>query len=426
MKKCKRLVVTTLLALFGTCASFAADDFWTLNASGGRKISDGEWEFHVSVKEDAKEVEVTGVVDKNAAAHLDFSKPIKTADGTEYALVGVRGNGTWFMGSTVETILFPETLRRVDKVFISLPNLTTITPFLPASLDTFEYKSFWNSTALTGDLVVGRDGRPITFLDAGSLFQSTKITSAELGAGVTNIPTSCFSGCTALTNVVFHGAVEEITAGTFTGCSALTNAVLPRMIKKIGDGAFKNCKALKGDFIFEEDVTSVGSGAFENCWSLKSVTFKKSVGTIGSLGGRSWTFSNCSSLTNVTFCGSVESIGGVDFYSCSNMKTFYLANMPKVSGDKTFSSMGKDYELRLFVSKYDEDWKAFMGDASKMTPWDALSANDQKKYTDAYPGEPMPKGLCIAGTNFGYICKAWMFTWVPPGAKQPGFNVILR
>ncbi len=422
MKKCSIKYLFSAMAFLSLvpCA-FAADDYWTLN---GSKITDGDWEFKVTVNKDAKEIEVNGVTDKNAAAHLDFSKPVKTADGTEYALVGVRGNGNWFMGSTVETIRFPETLRRVDKVFISLPNLTTITPFLPASLDTFEYKSFWNSAALTGDLVVGRDGRPITFLDAGSLFQGTKITSAELGAGVTNIPGSCFSGCTALTNVVVRGKIDALEGGVFSGCSSLTNVTMDTSkIANIGSSAFSGCEVLKRDFVFDSDIESIGDGAFKNCKKVTSLVFNGDVGSVGYEAGISTT-----ALTNLVFGGAVGTIANRAFITSSSLKTLYFNGKPESVGTDAFRDIPAN--ARVYVSKYDADWKAFLADTTKVTPWYELTDAQKKAYTDLYPGEATPKGLFVveAKSSFGFGNKGnlWVLTWIPPGSMRPGFSIVIR
>ncbi len=425
MKKCSIKYLFSAMAFLSLvpCA-FAADDYWTLNASGARKITDGEWVFSVTVNENAKEIEVTGVTDKNASAHLDLSKPVKTADGTEYALVGVRGNSNWFMGSTVETIEFPETLRRVDKVFVKLPNLTTITPFLPASLDTFNEKSFWSSTALTGDLVIGRDGRPITFINAGSLFQNTKITSAELGVGATNIPARCFSTCTALTNVVVRGKIAALEGSVFSDCTSLTNVTMDTSkISNIGSSAFNDCKVLKGDFVFDSDIESIGDGAFKNCKKVTSLVFNGDVGSVGYEAGI-WT----TALTNIVFGGTVGDIADRAFITSSNLKTLYFNGKPVSVGSTSFRDISAN--ARLYVSKYNMDWKAFLADTTKVTPWHELTDAQKKVYTDLYPGEATPKGLFVveakSSLGFGNKGNLWVLTWIPPGSMRPGFSIIIR
>ena len=203
-----------------------AADHWTYDPVA-KTISDDVWVFNVTEKNG--ELTITG---RNAATDirsdmtLDLTKPI---DGG-LSIVAINSPICPTYTSYLTVLKLPETLRSIanNGVFCACEGLTTVTPFLPASLTSIGQQAFWLCKNLEGDLVVGvKGGDPITF--GGMLiFSGTKISSATIDADVKGgtLPQSIFSSCTSLTNVVLRGNVTTISSSAFAGCTKLTDLYL--------------------------------------------------------------------------------------------------------------------------------------------------------------------------------------------------------
>ena len=120
------------------------------------------------------------------------------------------------------------------------------------------------------------------------------VTSLEIGEGVTEIGTSCFTDFTQLTQISLSESVAAIGNNAFQGCLQLANVSLAN------------------------GLTSIGDFAFSDCWSLTSITLPDSVTSIGSYG-----FYACTSLASVTIPIRVTSIGNYAFDSCSDDLVLY-------------------------------------------------------------------------------------------------------
>ncbi len=418
----KLLISCALVLGVSVGISFAADDYWTLNASGGWKITDGEWVFNVSVDEEKKELTLTGVsAGKDTQTILDLAKPVRTDDGTEYAIIGMTGNTMLAWNNVLEALKLPDGFRKFGKIFCNSTALTNVMVFLPATVNEIGEKTFMGCTSLVGDLVLNADGRPFIFSSAGHAFQDTKITGADLGSGVTNIPSGTFSGCAAMTNVVLRGKVEIIGNSAFSGCSVLTNINMSKTVKRIESRAFYKC-GLNGDFVFDNNIESVGEKAFESCYKVTSLVFNGDVGNIGYEA-----VIHNTAVTNLVFGGSVGSIADRSFITCKT-KTLYFNGMPSSIGTNAFRDTIAN--ARMYVSRYNAEWKAFLRDPSMVTPWRELTDAQRKAYTDLYPGEETPKGLFVvsAKSSFGFGNKGnlWVMAWSPPNAVRPRTMIFLQ
>ncbi len=81
-------------------------------------------------------------------------------------------------------------------------------------------------------------GRKVTVL--GDLY-SSKITSVKIPAGVVEIDSYCFSGCSALKTVTIPNTVKKIGISAFKDCVNLSAPTIPQSVTEIGDAVFMNC-----------------------------------------------------------------------------------------------------------------------------------------------------------------------------------------
>ena len=128
-------------------------------------------------------------------------------------------------------------------------NPVTNTPveeiILPSTLKTLGNAAFSGAKQLKAiDLPEG-----VTFADnaAGIFSDCASLTSIDLPASVTQIPSSAFSGCTSLKTVTTESPITKIGANAFQNCAALKTIPDLSRVTELGASAFYACKALRCD-----------------------------------------------------------------------------------------------------------------------------------------------------------------------------------
>ena len=247
------------------------------------------------------------------------------------------------------------------------------------SVDTYKSATYWSSYAsrIEGIPPCGmpQDGKLITIYSDSSFYSAacdsnttltsgdtkpngyeyTAMTSAEIGACITSIGNSAFSGCTSLLEVVIPSGVTSIGNEAFKQCTSLTSVSIPSGVTSIGDSTFSGCTSLTSCTI-PNSVTSIGNEAFTYCSRITSIDIPSGVTSIGhhafyyctgltsvsipsgitSIGA--WTFTNCYSLTSVTIPNSVTSIGENAFWSCNSLTSITIPSGVTSIGLTAFGS----------------------------------------------------------------------------------------
>ena len=131
-------------------------------------------------------------------------------------------------------------------------------------------------------------------------FVKSRLATVVVGDNITSLPSSAFSGCTALTSVVLPSSLTSLPSSAFSGCTALTSVVLPSCLTSIGYSAFNGCSSL-ATITIPAGVTSIGHSAFNGCSSLTAITIPAGVTSIDYN-----TFNGCTGLSEVNFLGVPE------------------------------------------------------------------------------------------------------------------------
>lgn len=118
-------------------------------------------------------------------------------------------------------------------------------------------------------------------------------------------------------NIAYEGMVYTFDTYSFT--ATITDY--------IGSGGVLNIPEHIGDYA----VTAVAANAFDNTPGLTSVSFPKTLLTIGS-----WSFSGCPNLASVSFGTGVTTIGNSAFRNCSALTSVTLPNSIQTLGESVF------------------------------------------------------------------------------------------
>ena len=158
-----------------------------------------------------------------------------------------------------------------------------------------------------------------------------EIQSVTIGAGVSAVGKSAFTGCNKLTSVTLPAGVQTIGAHAFRNCSALTSITLPEGIQTIGEAAFYNCAALASISI-PNSVTAIADGVFASCKALASITIPNSVTAIAD-----GVFASCAALKSVTLPDGLQTIGKNAFQDCVALASISIPNSVTTIGNEAFS-----------------------------------------------------------------------------------------
>lgn len=220
--------------------------------------------------------------------------------------------------------------------------------------------AFSNCTRLT--TVELGDG--VTSIGTSAFLKCTQLSSIAIGSGVPSIGTSAFSGCTALTNAnIGSGAIGE---SAFNGCTSLVNVTLGNGVTQIGKNAFIRCAQIPSITI-GSGVTSIGSGAFNGCTALTEAVIQS--GTIGE-----GAFNGCTKLANVTLGNGVTSIGANAFLKCTTLTSMNIGSSVTTIENYAFSGCKALEEVTISAAQIGN--QAFRGASAlkKVTLGDGVEA----------------------------------------------------
>lgn len=195
----------------------------------------------------------------------------------------------------------------------------------------------------------------ITEVKSDAFAGCTAIESVVLGADVTEVGAKAFSSCGALKSVRFDGPVTKIGDSAFEDCANLSDCLLPQSLTQIGeyafystalnevtvpqgvetlpDGVFGECEQLKAVEL-PEGLKSLGFGCFYGCTALEKIELPQSLQKIGKS-----VFYACGALKTVKLGAALESLGGFAFASCKGLTDIYVAaTEPPVAPQNVFST----------------------------------------------------------------------------------------
>lgn len=307
-------------------SSFRQSGLEQVTVSGG---SVGQYAFHKNVN--LKEIDINCETIGDEA----FSGCDSLTDITLGSSVKTLGRAVFYTCKNLENVEIPSTVTDIgEKTFYSCPALKEAI----IRAGTVKAGTFYNCSALT-TLIISDNATLDASFTVGNTYAKEaletvkigkgvigdnafnnckKLTTVELGNGVTSIGKRAFLNCTQLPSVTIgDGVTSSIGASAFSGCTALTNANIGS--GAIGATAFQDCSRL-ANVTLGNGVTSIGTNAFLRCTALTSISIGSNVGTI-----ESFAFSSCTALQEVTI-PAAETLGRSIFNAASALRKVTFGN----------------------------------------------------------------------------------------------------
>ena len=159
--------------------------------------------------------------------------------------------------------------------------------------------------------------KPVYKVNNGAFKDNTTIVRATVMAGIKEVGSECFSGCSKLSSIIFETGVTELGAKAFYKCKNLQSVTLPNTISNIYEETFYECIALK-NITIPATVKKVGERAFYGCTGLTTANFVNSTEFRKRIEREA--FYECTALRTIKLPVAVEYVGQEAFYGCKNLK----------------------------------------------------------------------------------------------------------
>ncbi|MCM1037606.1 MAG: leucine-rich repeat domain-containing protein [Bacteroides sp.] len=211
-------------------------------------------------------------------------------------------------------------------LFQNNPKLTSIT--VPASVVRFASANPFLNTPISE--IIFEEGSKLNSMQTNFLKGNKYLTTIQLPDGLTSIPGSTFSGCTALTDVKLGSKTTSIGTSAFTGCTSLKTIDLPETVTTISANAFQNCTAFESIELGSK-VSKIGGYAFAGTTALKSIVIPASVTTI-----QYNAFSGSDLSEGITFAQEGSKLTTIEYGA------FAGAKMPALILPNSITTLGQD------------------------------------------------------------------------------------
>ena len=354
-------------------SSFRQSGLEQVTVSGG---SVGNYAFHRI--DDLKKISINcETIGEEAFSGCDSLTDITLGEN-----VKTLGDKAFYTCDALERVEIPSTVTDIgEKTFYSCPALKEAI----IRAGTVKAGTFYNCRALTTLIISDNATLDASFTVVNTYAKETletvkiergeigisafnscpKLTTVELGNGVTSVGDNAFSKCTALKSINIGDGVTSIGKNAFNGCTALTNANIGS--GAIGESAFNGCTSLAANVTLGNGVTSIGKNAFLRCTALTSISIGSGVTSIesgafnrctaltnanigsGAIGASA--FQDCSSLIAVTLGDGVTSIGANAFLRCTALTSMNIGSSVRTIENYAFSGCTALEEVRISAAQ---------------------------------------------------------------------------
>jgi uncharacterized repeat protein (TIGR02543 family) len=210
-------------------------------------------------------------------------------------------------------------------------------------------------------------GVAVTAIDAYA-FNSSNITSIEIGEGILSIGEYAFFNCQDLQTVMMPTSLSSIAMYAFRDCVSLTSFEMPSTVTSISSSIFHGCynlESLSLEFIGASNKTETDTYQYPLGYLFGTSSYTGGISTVQYYFGSSTTsttyetyyipqslkyvtvrgsrilpyaFRNCSNLLEIYFTDNLQTIGDYAFYGCTGLSEMTIPNSVTTIGKGAFTA----------------------------------------------------------------------------------------
>lgn len=256
------------------------------------------------------------------------------------------GAGAFVGCNSLVQVKFGENLTEIgDNAFSRLSNLRFME--LPASLERIGVDSFRGTNCIQTYTAPST----LTFIGWGAFIGCSTLRSIDLSASqLSQISNFSFRDCGHLREVILPESLQSINGGAFQNTPINTIAI-PEKVESIGSSAFADTKLLAVNL--PSNLKDVSEGAFGGCSLMNSVSFGRSINTLGESA-----FAGDSQIKNISIVADVpptaptSAFEGISKRKCNvaipTTKFWDYLNAPVWGG---FSQLNNDLSVETEISE---------------------------------------------------------------------------
>ena len=304
-------------------------------------------------------------------------------------------------------------------------NHTTVEEvYLPSTLGELNGCAFYGWSKLK--YVEFPETVPSTFKMGGLAFSGSVITSVILPEGMTTLGND-FSGCTSLEYVKLPSTLKSLGSNAFNGDKALKliEPCVPKGVTSFAERALQQCAITNGlEIGYAEDENGAPilmqlSGGLE-LWGTVNIPYVKFGPSVTSINanfffGGGFTALGylefgenlktlelntigAANLTNIVFkTTDTMTLNAATFQGCKAVKEVTWNGWFEYSTGKNAFGQWTDLQCRFIYPGDNLKWAAYVGDATKVTPWASCEQADKDKYKEVYGNDAAePVGISVA------------------------------
>ncbi len=201
----------------------------------------------------------TVTADKSFAAPGEtVTLTVTPADGYAVKSVTVNGTEATKVNDTTYTFVMPDCDAEVAVEFIGKCGDT----------------AYWEFDEKRHKLTISGSGAITDFRIAQAPWYELRgrVTSIEIGVGITHIGNFSFGMFSNLASVKLPQSVTSIGKEAFSLCRSLENVTIPAKVNSLGERSFSGCSNLKS-IVIPVSVKNIKSGTFNGCTSLSDIYY---------------------------------------------------------------------------------------------------------------------------------------------------------
>lgn len=283
----------------------------------------------------------TSVADCSGATG-DVSIPSTvTLGGTSYTVTEIAAQA--FYETKISSLTIPESVEKIgNSAFAKCASLKSVNynaVNCPSAGESSALSAFSGCDALQSVTI----GEEVTVIPPYIFSGLGALRSIAIPRKVTEIGRNAFANCTSVSQVFVDAENLGTSTEAFTGCTTSMSVIISDNVKKIPYQMFYGVAGVRSVTV-GKSVEVFGSGCFASCKNLKSVTYNCEKRNVSTSWSSSYTidspFGSCSALSNLLIGDNVVEIPAGAFMFCDGLTSITFGKSLETIGEYAFKGAG--------------------------------------------------------------------------------------